>query len=85
MAGGGPLILEDHLSPKINPAGETYSLASHRFAEAKADFEKRFLREALARCRYHRTRTAAEVGLTRQGLFKLLKKYGIEARAGSAG
>jgi DNA-binding NtrC family response regulator len=85
MAGGGPLILEDHLSPKINPAGETYSRVSHRFAEAKADFEKRFLGEALARCRYHRTRTAAEVGLTRQGLFKLLKKYGIEAKTGLAG
>jgi DNA-binding NtrC family response regulator len=85
MAGGGPLILEDHLSPKINPAGETYSRASHRFAEAKADFERRFLREALARCRYHRTRTAVEVGLTRQGLFKLLKKHRIEGRAGSAG
>ncbi|MGZ5439920.1 MAG: sigma-54-dependent transcriptional regulator, partial [Candidatus Aminicenantales bacterium] len=85
MAGGGPLILEDHLSPKINPAGETYSRVSHRFAEAKADFEKRFLREALARCRYHRTRTAAEVGLTRQGLFKLLKKHGIGARTSPAG
>ena len=80
MAGGGPLILEDHLSPKINPAGETYSRASHRLAEAKADFERRFLREALVRCRYHRTRTAAEVGLTRQGLFKLLKKHGIGAK-----
>jgi Nif-specific regulatory protein len=78
MADGGPLILEDYLSPKINPAGETYSTATHRFAEAKADFERRFLREALVRCRYHRTRTAAEVGLTRQGLFKLLKKHGIE-------
>jgi len=78
MAAGGPLVLEDHLSPKINPSGETYSAATHRFAEAKADFERRFLREALARCRYHRTRTAAEVGLTRQGLFKLLKKHGIE-------
>jgi DNA-binding NtrC family response regulator len=80
MADGGPLILEDYLSPKINPAGETYSQASHRFSEAKADFERRFLREALVRCRYHRTRTAAEVGLTRQGLFKLLKKHGIEER-----
>jgi Nif-specific regulatory protein len=80
MADGGPLILEDYLSPKVNPAGETYSAATHRFAEAKADFERRFLREALVRCRYHRTRTAAEVGLTRQGLFKLLKKHGIEAR-----
>jgi transcriptional regulator with PAS, ATPase and Fis domain len=85
MAGGAPLILEEYLSPKINPAGETYSRASHRFSEAKADFEKRFLREALVRCRYHRTRTAAEVGLTRQGLFKLLKKYGIEAKCAQAG
>ncbi len=82
MADGGPLVLEDHLSPKINPAGETYSRETHRFAEAKADFERRFLREALVRCRYHRTRTAAEVGLTRQGLFKLLKKHGIDAKAG---
>jgi DNA-binding NtrC family response regulator len=80
MADGGPLILEEYLSPKINPAGETYSRASHRFSEAKADFERRFLREALVRCRYHRTRTAAEVGLSRQGLFKLLKKYRIDAR-----
>jgi transcriptional regulator with PAS, ATPase and Fis domain len=81
MADGSPLILEEYLSPKINPAREAYSDASRRFAEAKADFEKRFLREALIRCRYHRTRTAAEVGLTRQGLFKLLKKYGIDGRA----
>jgi DNA-binding NtrC family response regulator len=81
LAAGAPLILEEYLSPKINPAGETYSRASHLFAEAKADFERRFLREALVRCRYHRTRTAAEVGLSRQGLFKLLKKHGIDARA----
>jgi DNA-binding NtrC family response regulator len=77
MADGGPLILEEYLSPKINPAGETYCRTSHRFSEAKADFERRFLREALIRCRYHRTRTAAEVGLTRQGLFKLMMKHGL--------
>jgi len=85
MADGGPLILEEYLSPKINPAGETYSGASHRFSEARADFERRFLREALVRCRYHRTRTAAEVGLTRQGLFKLLKKHGIETKTRPVG
>jgi len=85
MADGAPLILEEYLSPKINPAGETYSRTSHLFSDAKADFEKRFLREALVRCRYHRTRTAAEVGLTRQGLFKLLKKHGIEAKSAQAG
>jgi transcriptional regulator with AAA-type ATPase domain len=81
MAEGGDLILEEYLSPKINPDGETYRRESHRFSEARADFERRFLREALIRCRYHRTRTAAEVGLTRQGLFKLLKKHGIETQS----
>jgi len=84
MAGGSPLVLEDHLSPKVNPARETYSAASHKLAAAKADFERRFLREALARCRYHRTRTAAEVGLTRQGLFKLMKKHGLDTKQGTA-
>jgi DNA-binding NtrC family response regulator len=80
MAGGGPLIVEDHLSPKVNPRGETYTRDSHTLAAARADFERRFLREALARCRYHRTRTAAEVGLTRQGLFKLMKKHGLDGK-----
>ena len=82
MADGGNLVLEEYLSPKINPEGETYDRASHRLAEARADFERRFLSEALVRCRFHRTRTAAEVGLTRQGLFKLLKKHGLETRPG---
>jgi len=77
MAGDSPLIREDFLSPKVNPAGEIYTPATHRFSTAKADFERRFLREALVRCGYHRTRTASEIGLTRQGLFKLLKKHRI--------
>jgi two-component system response regulator HydG len=83
IAGHGPMIREDFLSPKINPGDERYSPSSHRLAEARAEFEKRFLREALARCDYHKSRTAAEIGLTRQGLFKLLKKYGLQARAGT--
>jgi DNA-binding NtrC family response regulator len=83
IAGDSPVVREDFLSPKINPGGETYSPASLRLAEARAEFEKRFLREALVRCHFHRSRTAAEIGLTRQGLFKLLKKHKIEARRGA--
>ena len=78
IAGDSPIIREDFLSPKVNPGGETYTPASHRLSEARAAFEKRFLREALVRCDFHRSRTAAEIGLTRQGLFKLLKKHNIE-------
>jgi DNA-binding NtrC family response regulator len=78
IAGGTTLLTEDLVSPKVNPRGETGPSAIPRFFEAKAEFEKRFLREALVRCDYHRTRTAAEIGLTRQGLFKLIKKHGID-------
>ncbi len=78
ISGGTSPLTEDLLSPKINPRGETGSPAFPRFFEARAAFEKRFLKGALARCHHHRTRTAAEVGLTRQGLFKLIKKHGLD-------
>jgi len=77
MTGDGQVIGEEALSPIINPRGKRHSQGSRGFLAAKAEFERRFLREALARCGYHRTRTAAEIGLTRQGLFKLLKKHNI--------
>ncbi|MHB8094261.1 MAG: sigma 54-interacting transcriptional regulator [Candidatus Aminicenantales bacterium] len=79
MAGGNNLIREEYLSPEINPRGERYSEASRDLRRARMEFEHRFLRDALARCGQHRARTAAEIGITRQGLFKLIKKYGIGA------
>ncbi len=78
LACDGNLIREEHLSPAINPRGESLPEASRRFAAARADFERRFLLEALARCEFRRARTAAEIGITRQGLFKLIRKHGIE-------
>ena len=66
---------EEHLSPKINPAGRPRRADLLQLFEAKADFERRFLSQALVRCSYNKARTAAEIGLTRQGLFKLLKKH----------
>jgi len=77
MAGEANLIKEDFLSPKINREKESYSVSSHNFFQAKAEFEKRFLHQALIRCRYNKVKTAEEIGLTRQGLFKLMKKYNI--------
>ncbi len=78
LAGDGNLIREEHLSSAINPRGESFPESSRRFGAARADFEKRFLLEALARCEFRRARTAAEIGITRQGLFKLIRKHGIE-------
>lgn len=77
IVGEDNLITEDFLSSRVNREKESYSVSSHNFFQAKAEFEKRFLNQALARCRYNKVKTAAEIGLTRQGLFKLIKKHNI--------
>lgn len=73
----GNLIKENHLSPKILGQREKASISSLDYFCAKAEFEKKFLNEALIRSNYNRTKTAEEIGLSRQGLFKLMKKHGI--------
>jgi transcriptional regulator with GAF, ATPase, and Fis domain len=49
--------------------------------EARRHFETRFIRAALARTGGHRGRAAAELGLTRQGLSKLMGRLGVEVLA----
>ena len=80
LAGQDLLIREDHLSAKINPQAESSRNFSYNFFLAKAEFERRFLNQALARFGYNQARTAGELGLSRQGLFKLMRKHNIEAR-----
>ena len=48
-----------------------------RLDEARRTFEERFIRAALVRSGGHRTRAAVELGLTRQGLTKLMSRLGI--------
>ena len=48
-----------------------------RLEEARRTFEERFVRAALARSGGHRARAAAELGVTRQGLTKLMSRLGI--------
>ncbi len=71
------LIREDLLSPKINPQKERARAAAYDFFTAKAEFEKGFLHQALTRWNYNRAKTAEGIGLSRQGLFKLIKKHHI--------
>ncbi len=82
LAGDNSLIREEHLSSKINPQAVRSSDPSYDFFLARAEFEKRFLHQALARWNFNRSRTAEEVGLSRQGLFKLIKKHEIDIRRG---
>ena len=77
LAGGDRLIREEHLSARINPQREPAAPISYNYFLAKAEFEKRFIHQALVRFGQNKARTAKEVGLTRQGLFKLLKKHKI--------
>jgi len=77
LCGEEDLIREEYLSPKINPGRESHSPVSYNYFLAKAEFEKRFLNQALARFQYNRAKTAEQIGLSRQGLFKLIKKHNI--------
>jgi transcriptional regulator with PAS, ATPase and Fis domain len=77
LAGEDGLIREEHLSAKVNPRGEPSTAVGDNYFQAKAEFEKRFINQALVRFGHNKARTAKEVGLTRQGLFKLLKKHKI--------
>lgn len=76
---GKSLLTEDCLSKKIFARDDQSSSAHSPFDyfKAKAEFEKRFLHQALTHFNFNKSRTAAEIGLSRQGLFKLLKKHKI--------
>jgi len=79
LCGENNLIKEDFLSSRINPEGRLYSSSSYDFFKAKAEFEKRFLNQALSRFSYNKAATASQIGLSRQGLFKLIRKHNINA------
>jgi DNA-binding NtrC family response regulator/tetratricopeptide (TPR) repeat protein len=59
-------------------AGQAASVRGASLDEARRLFETRFVRAALARAGGQRARAAKELGLTRQGLTKLLARLGIE-------
>ncbi|HDZ27802.1 MAG TPA: sigma-54-dependent Fis family transcriptional regulator, partial [Candidatus Aminicenantes bacterium] len=75
FAGEDDFIKEECISLRINPHRECFTASSYGFFQARAEFEKRFLNQALARWNSNRARTAEEIGLSRQGLFKLIKKH----------
>jgi transcriptional regulator with PAS, ATPase and Fis domain len=52
-------------------------VSSGRLAEAREQFERRFVEVALARAGGNRTRAARSLGLSRQGLLKTMVRLGI--------
>jgi two-component system response regulator HydG len=58
----------------------TTQMSSHESLEsARVKFEERFVRAALARAAGHRGQTAAALGLSRQGLAKLMQRLHLDA------
>ena len=64
--------------PHLLPAAiaGVVGMRSGRLGEARAEFERRFVEAALARAGGSRTRAARELGVTRQGLMKILARVG---------
>ena len=60
------------------PFSESRRADTWRLDDARRTFEERFVRAALVRAGGHRARAAAELGVTRQGLTKLMTRLGIE-------
>jgi DNA-binding NtrC family response regulator len=52
------------------------SIRSTRLAEARAQFERRFIQIALARAGGSRSKAARDIGVSRQGLLKILARVG---------
>jgi transcriptional regulator with PAS, ATPase and Fis domain len=57
--------------------GQSPAADACRLDAARRNFEERFVRATLVRCGGHRSRAAAELGVTRQGLTKLLTRLSI--------
>jgi DNA-binding NtrC family response regulator/tetratricopeptide (TPR) repeat protein len=60
-------------------AHATKAVALETLDMARLRFEQRFVRAALAKTAGHRGQTAAVLGLSRQGLAKLMQRLGIDA------
>ena len=65
------------------PFGDDRAAETWRLDQARRTFEARFVRAALARSGGRRARAAAELGVTRQGLTKLMSRLGIRDAADS--
>ncbi len=71
--------------PSLLPpvVGSATVVASGRLGEARDQFERRFVEAALARASGSRSRAAASLGVSRQGLLKMMARLRIESSTGS--
>ena len=58
---------------------ELYSTAAATLDAAREEFERRFIRAALATAQGRRSRAADALGISRQGLAKMMRRLRIDA------
>jgi DNA-binding NtrC family response regulator len=71
----GPAVLPAHIARAAVTTATTFEAARH-------EFERRFVRAALAHAGGQRARAARTLGLSRQGLAKMMRRLRIEETAG---
>ncbi len=67
----GKILEPSHLPPELRSAPQAQPLTQ----EARARSESRELRQALENCRWNKARTARELGISRQTLYRWIKRY----------
>jgi DNA-binding NtrC family response regulator len=67
----GPALLPAHIARSMAAKADTFEAARH-------EFERRFVRAALAQAGGHRARAARALGVSRQGLAKILRRLQID-------
>jgi DNA-binding NtrC family response regulator/tetratricopeptide (TPR) repeat protein len=66
-----PAVLPAHIAGTVRPGTAS-------FDAARQEFERRYVRAALAQAAGHRTRAARALGVSRQGLAKMLRRLGLD-------
>jgi Nif-specific regulatory protein len=70
--------VSDAIRRHVNNRRPVSTESSLSLKETVEEVEKRLIREALQTCRNHQQQTAEMLGLSRQGLLKKMKRYGIK-------
>ena len=63
------------MRPRLGPCT---AIEATTFEAAREEFERRYVRAALVRAGGHRARTARALGVSRQGLAKMLRRLQID-------
>jgi two-component system, NtrC family, response regulator HupR/HoxA len=77
VAGGRDVIGVEHWPPGAVRDGIAATVATHGLHAETRALEERRLREALSRARWNKSQAARSLGLSRQGLLKKLRRYGL--------